>query len=274
MRLPWRSRAPSATMTMLSRRPASRPRRSGAHALLPALLGRVLRDEHVVTATGDGAHEGEVAAVPAHHLHHEGALVAGGRAGQVVDRVDDAVQGAVRTDRHVRADQVVVDRADQARDHEGGVVGSDGRVDLAGGDQLLEQPGPLLLEQVEAGEAAVATDDDDPVDALQQQVLRRLEPPGPLPELHAAERPDRRSTLVEDAADVLPGEPADPVAAVDHALVALVDREHLGAAADGGADDGAYRGVHALGVTSAGEDADTEGGAVVCHAPILPNEGA
>ena len=75
---------------------------------------RALRDEHPVRPGGQRRHEREVAAVPAHHLDHERALVAGGGAVQGVQRLDDAVQRGVGADRHVGAEHVVVDRPDHA----------------------------------------------------------------------------------------------------------------------------------------------------------------
>jgi len=46
-----------------------------------------------------------------HDLHDEGALMRVGGTGNGVDGLDDAVQGRIRADGHVRATKIVVDRA-------------------------------------------------------------------------------------------------------------------------------------------------------------------
>lgn len=47
----------------------------------------------------------------AHDLHDEGALVGVGSAHDSIDSFDDPVQGRVRSDRHVGAAEIVIDRA-------------------------------------------------------------------------------------------------------------------------------------------------------------------
>ena len=94
-----------------------------SQVVLPARTRRIFGREHVVGAARDSRHEGQVAAVPSHDLDDERALVRGRRAGQLVDGVQDAVQRSVRADRHIRAHHVVIDRADEADDDEGGVCG-------------------------------------------------------------------------------------------------------------------------------------------------------
>ena len=117
-----------------------------AHVVLPAGPHGVLRGEHVVGAAGDRPHEGQVPAVATHDLDDEGALVGRGRRGELVDGVDDAVQGRVGADRHVRADQVVVDGADEADDDERRVGVGGGLVDGALGDEFTDVLGPLGTE--------------------------------------------------------------------------------------------------------------------------------
>ena len=121
--------------------PAGRPAvlQQLAEIGLPAGVGRILRDEHVVGTAGDGAHQREIAAVPAHHLDDEAALVAGRRTGDGIDGLDDAVQRRVGTDRHIRTDHVVVDRPDQTGDHQRRVPVSGGLVDRAGRQQFRDQ---------------------------------------------------------------------------------------------------------------------------------------
>ena len=55
-------------------------------------------------------------AVAAHDLEHEAALVRVRSGRDAVDGLSDAVQRAVRADRHVRAAEVVVDAAHEAHD--------------------------------------------------------------------------------------------------------------------------------------------------------------
>jgi len=50
-------------------------------------------------------------AMTTHDLHDEGALMRVGGTGNGVDGLDDAVQGRIRADGHVRATKIVVDRA-------------------------------------------------------------------------------------------------------------------------------------------------------------------
>ena len=228
----------------------------GAHHVLPPFGRRVLGDEHVVGAARDRAHQREVAAVPAHHLDHERPLMARSGAGQRVDRLDDPVQGRVRAHRHVGSDHVVVDRADHAGDHQVAVPPGLLRRDLARLDELGEQLGPLGAEQIGPRQGPVPADHHDPVDAVVDQVAGGPEPTGALPEVGRPGGADQGPATVQDRADRAPVEPLDPVAAVDEALQALVDRVHVGARADSGPDHCADHGVHALGVAARGEHRD------------------
>ena len=62
---------------------------------------------------------------------------------------------------------------------------------------------------------------------------------------------------MQDAVGVTGFHPPDEVATLDQALVSLVDRVHVDAVVQGGADDGAHGRVHPRGVASAGENPDT-----------------
>ncbi len=246
----------------------------GAHPVLPAVRRRILGGQHVVAAARDGRHQREVAAMPAHHLDHEAALVAGGGTGQVVDRGHDPVQCGVGADGHVGADQVVVDRADQAGDHQGRMGVGGGLVELPGRHQLGQQLGPFGAEGVQAGEAAVAADHHQPVDAGGQQVAGGDPASVAFAEPLAAEGADHGAPAMQDVADVVPAEVADAVPAVDHALIALEDRVDLGAQRDRGPHHRPHRRVHALGVAAAGQDADPLAGADEFHHGINPGEAA
>jgi hypothetical protein len=197
--------------------------------------------------------------VPAHHLDDEGALVTGRGAVQGVQGLDDAVQRGVGADRHVGAEHVVVDRADHPDQVQVLVRLGRLRVQLARVDQLLEQLRPLLAEQVGAGEAAVAADHDEPVDAPVDQVAD-----GPAAAVAGAEvrRPggaDEGAAALQDAADIGGLEAADEVAALDEALVALEHGVHVDPVVQRGADDRADGRVHPTGITAAGEHRDAGG---------------
>ena len=62
---------------------------------------------------------------------------------------------------------------------------------------------------------------------------------------------------MQDAVGVAGFHPPDEVATLDQALVSLVDRVHVDAVVQGGADDRADGRVHPRGVASAGENPDT-----------------
>jgi len=127
-------------------------RQLGAHPLLPAVRRRVLGDEHVVTATGDRCHQRQIAAVPTHHLDDEAALVGRRRRRQRVDSVHDAPQGGVGPDRHIGADQVVVDRADESGETQVRVGDRLVVRDLTGRRQLGHQLRPFGAEGVQPGQ--------------------------------------------------------------------------------------------------------------------------
>src|SRR5664279_2463153 len=97
----------------------------------------------------------------------------------------------------------------------------------------IEPTSPAIIS---AGQAAVAADDDQPVDAKVQQVQHRQAPARSLPEVRRAGGADYRATTVQDAADIVPADRPDTVPAVDQSLVSLVDREDLGPVVQCGAD--------------------------------------
>ena len=228
----------------------------GAHVVLPALGRGVLRDEHVVRPAGDRGHQRQVAAVPAHHLDHERALVAGRGAGQGVDRLEDPVQRRVGAHGHVRPDHVVVDRPDHPGDDQVAVARRDLRGHGAGLDQLGQQLRPLGAEHVGAGQRSVAADHHQPVDAPLEQVVGRTAAPVAGAEVGRAGGADHGAAAVQDGADRPPLEALDPVAAVDQALQPLEHRVHVGAGADRGAHHRAHHGVHPGGVAARGQDRD------------------
>jgi hypothetical protein len=81
--------------------------------------------------------------VTTHDLHDEGSLMACCGGGEVVDCRDDVVQSGVGTDRHVGADEVVVDGPHQPGNHEVGMLLGGLLGDLTGADEFIEQTWPL-----------------------------------------------------------------------------------------------------------------------------------
>jgi len=119
---------------------------------VPARVHLLFGDKDPVRAAGDRAHERKVAAAPAHHLDHERTLVRAGRGFELIDRLDDGVQGCVCTDRHVCAILVVVDGTGQPHDAQWrGVCGLLRRNDACRG-QGLKMLFPFLVEQQPARE--------------------------------------------------------------------------------------------------------------------------
>ncbi|MPM77028.1 hypothetical protein SDC9_124027 [bioreactor metagenome] len=125
----------------------------------------------------------------------------------------------------------------------------------------------------EAGQAAVAADHHQPVDAAFDQVAGGLQASLAGAELLAAEGPDDGATASEDRTDVVPAERPDAVPAVDHALVALEDGEDLGSPMDGGAHDCAHGRVHTLGISAAGENSDSDWLCRCLLVHVIPRDG-
>ena len=224
-----------------------------AHRLLPVVTGRVLGDEHEVGARRQTPHQRQIATAPAHHLDDERALMARRRALDRVDRLDDAMQGRVGADRHVGAEHVVVDRADQADQGELPVSVGLRLGHVAGGDELVEQPGPLAAQLGGAAEAAVTADHHQRVDATLDEVAGG--PPQAVTgsEGRAAGGAEHRATSVEDAADVDRRHRTDPLAAVDQALQPLEHGERLEIGGERSPHRGAHRCVHPGGITTTRE---------------------
>ena len=126
-------------------------------------------------------------------------------------------------------------------------------VELAGLDEFGEQRGPLRPQHVGPAEAAVAADHDEPVDAARHQVRGGAAAAGPVAELGRPRRAQHGAATGEDVADVVPPHAADPVTAVDEALVALEHGVDLGTVVQGAAHDRPDGRIHALRVAPAGE---------------------
>ena len=177
-----------------------------AHQLAPVVdIRRVFGDQHPVCAGCQPAHQRQVAAVAPHHLDHKGALVAGGGAADGVDRFGDAVQGRIGADGHIRAEHVIVDRADQPDDLQVGMVGGDFGADLTVLNQLCNQLRPFLAEEIRAGQAAIAADDHQAVKCPHlSRFLAALQAAFTGAKGVAAGGADDRSAALQDAADTNP----------------------------------------------------------------------
>ena len=224
------------------------------HNLLPVIhIWWSLGDQDPVCSGGKSAVEGQVAAIASHHLDDEGALVAGGGAGDGIHRVGDAVQGAIRADGHLGAGKVVVDRADNAHDQK--VLMS---VSLLLGkppalDQLRKQGWPFTAEDIGTGQRAVSADDDQAIYAMLHQVQSGLPSALTGTEFITAGRTNNGATLVQNAADRIPVHLADLFTAIHQSLIAFVDCIDLSTPVQSRADHCADRGIHTLGVASTGE---------------------
>eukprot|EP01136_Pigoraptor_vietnamica_P032053 Opistho-1_new@93416 len=217
-----------------------------AHDRLPVVdIRGALGDEHPVGAARDRRHQRKETAVAAHDFQHERALVARRRALDRVDGLDDAVHRRVGADGDVRPAHVVVDRSHKTDDVEIADNVSLLLCDLPGREKLLDVTAPLLLEEVRASEASVATDHNQAVDAVLDEVLGGNQAPRPLAKCLATGRPNHSATLAEDAGCVLPVHLADEIAAIDHALVSLVDSIRVHVVVHGNTHNGANGSIHA-----------------------------
>ena len=228
-----------------------------SQVVLPARTRRIFGREHVVGAARDSRHEGQVAAVASHDLDDERALVRGRRAGQLVDGVQDAVQRSVRTDRHVRAHHVVIDRADEADDDEGRVGSRGLGRDDALCCQLSDVLRPLAAELVRTRQGTVTTDHHEVIDTVLKQVCGRAVATLVRAEVRAAGRADHRAALGKDRGHVRPLHLLNGIATHAGPLPAFIDRVGLRAARQRRTHNRANSRVHSLGVTARGEDTDT-----------------
>lgn len=164
----------------------------------------------------------------AHHFNDEGSLVAGRGGGEVVDGIDNTVQSSIGTDGHIGSDEVIVDGSDEPGDHEGGVFPGYLGAHLAGVDEFSDQVCPLGAQHVQAGERTVTADDDETIDPVFEEISDSFQAPRTFAHPLATEGSDHGGATVEDRADVVPPEPTDAIATIDHSLVALVYRIDLG----------------------------------------------
>ena len=74
------------------------------------VIERDLRNQNDVRAAGDSAMERDPARVTSHHFENHHALVTGGGGVQAIERVCDARDRGIETERHRRGFEIVVDR--------------------------------------------------------------------------------------------------------------------------------------------------------------------
>ena len=224
------------------------------HRTLPIIgLGGRLGDKDPIGAAGDCPHQGEIATVAAHHLDHKGALVARSGRGDRVDRLGDAVQCRIGTNRHIGTGKIVINRANQTNNGQEGVALGRFRIDGTGCVEFSEKIGPLTAEDISTGKATITTNDDEVANPMGQQVCCSLEAPLAGAKARATRRTDDRTTTLQDTSNTLPIHAADEITTADHALVAFVDRKDLTAAANTSANNGAHCSIHSLGITTTGQ---------------------
>ena len=224
--------------------------------ILPTRTGRILGGEDIVGAACDRGHQGQGAAVTAHDLDDKRALVGGRRAGQLVDRVHDAVQRGVSADRHVGAHHVVVDRSDQTNDDEIRV----GESILLRNDALISELSnvlpPLASKLVRSRQGSVAADHNEVVDPVFEEVGRGAVAPLVGAEVRATGCADDRTAFGEDGGHVRPFHSLDGVASVACPLPSFEDGVGLRAPGQRRSHNPANGRVHSLGVSAGCEDSD------------------
>lgn len=149
------------------------------------------------------------------------------RADDRIDGLDDAVQRRIGADGHVRAAEIVIDRADHAGNVQQAELFALLGVDALLGQQLVEQAGPLLAEQIRAGQRAVAANHHQIGDAAVHQIAGGRQAALALLEVHAACRTDDGAAAMDDAGHRRPVGLLDVFAAVDHTLVAFANEVDL-----------------------------------------------
>ena len=218
---------------------------------------RRFRDEDSVGAGREAAHQGQISAMAAHDLDHEAALVAGRGGPDTVDCLGDPVERGVGADRHVRSRHIVVDRGADAGEGELSVPLGRSIRNAALLLELLDQPGPLTMQEIGGGQTAVATHHDQSVDAVLDEILCGAKPTFPFAELVAAGGANDGATLVHDAACRIPVHRSEGVAAFDQPPVPFADGHGLHALFEGRPDRCAQGCVHSGRVAATGQDSES-----------------
>ena len=74
------------------------------------------------------------------------------------------------------------------------------------------------------GQAAITANDNKRFDAVENQIAGRLATAVPLAKFLAASLADDRAPFLQNAADVIPADRPNLIAAIYHALVPFIDR--------------------------------------------------
>lgn len=181
-----------------------------------------------------------------HDLHDEGALMGVGCTGDGIDCLDDAMQCRVRADGHVSATEIVVYGANLQKDssirkyiqgilcvaYQSNDVQDIELLLLLGGnglvlDQLVQQAGPLLTEQIGAREGAIASNDHQIGDSSLNQVVSGFQATLTLTEVLATGGANDGATTMDNGWDWGPVGFLDAVATIHHALVAFTNEVDL-----------------------------------------------
>ena len=191
-------------------------------------------DQHF-SAGGDGGLHGDIAAVAAHHLHHVGTVMAAAGGADGAHGLHAHVYRGIIAQRSLGVAQVVVDGAGDAH---------------AGNAQLAQVHS--------AGEAAVAADDDQRVNAQLAQVFCGLPPYFGLLEFHAAGSAQEGAALIGNIQHRFQIKGANIVlgilAQAQQAVIAALDAHELDAVHSGAAGDAHDGCVHSGAVAAAGQD--------------------
>ena len=187
----------------------------------------------------------------------------------LVDGVNDAMKRAIRPDRHIGTDHVVIDRANQADNIEALVQLRLLRRDSPFIDQLAEVLGPFRTEFFRTGQRAVTADDDQTVDSLFDQVQGCRVTAFVFTKFGAASSPNDGSPLCKDSRGVRPAHLANGSSAFNCSRPTIEDCVGLSATCQRGADNRTNRSIHSLGITTGGEDANLYGLGRACDTHLL-----
>ena len=187
----------------------------------------------------------------------------------LVDGVNDAMKRAIRPDRHIGTDHVVIDRANQADNIEALMQLRLLRRDSPFVDQLAEVLGPFRTEFFRTGQRAVTADDDQTVDSLFNQVQGCRVTAFVFTKFGAASGPNNGSALCKDSRGVRPAHFANASFAFNRSRPAVKDCVRLRATCQRGADNRTNRSIHSLGITTGGEDANLYGLRRACDTHLL-----
>ena len=116
---------------------------------------------------------------------------------------------------------------------------------------------PLATEVISSGEGAIPADDDEPVDALIDEVLGCPVAPVILTKLGTSRRPDGGAALTEDGGYGRPIHLLDELPTPDGTIPPLQYREGLSTCGQGRAHNSSNRGIHSRRVPTGSEDPES-----------------